>query len=113
MTKNKKLQNWVQEIADLCRPDAIHWCDGSQKEYDDIAQQAVKNGTYVPLNPAKRPNCFWVKSDPGDVARVEDRTYICSKMRIGRIILPSSCGIIRKYIGKIDSCHCTLVSNCG
>jgi phosphoenolpyruvate carboxykinase (GTP) len=79
MTKNKKLQNWVQEIADLCRPDAIHWCDGSQKEYDDIAQQAVKNGTYVPLNPAKRPNCFWVKSDPGDVARVEDRTYICSK----------------------------------
>lgn len=78
MTKNEKLIAWVEETARLCQPDRIYWCDGSQEEYDRIAEECVKAGTYVRLNPAKRPNCFWVHSDPGDVARVEDRTFICT-----------------------------------
>lgn len=79
MTKNKKLLDWVNEVAALCTPDRIHWCDGSQKENDELCAQAVKAGTFIPLNPAKRPNSFLVRSDPGDVARVEDRTFVCAK----------------------------------
>lgn len=78
MTRNKKLLDWVNEIAALCTPDRIHWCDGSQKENDELCAQAVKAGTFIPLNSAKRPNCFLVRSDPGDVARVEDRTFVCA-----------------------------------
>jgi len=72
--QNAKLQQWVQEAADICRPEAIHWCDGSQAEYDALMAQMVQAGMATPL--AKRPNSFLFRSDPSDVARVEDRTYI-------------------------------------
>ena len=81
MTRNKKLLDWVNEVAALCTPDHIHWCDGSQKENDELCAQAVKAGTFIPLNPAKRPNSFLVRSDPADVARVEDRTFVCAKTK--------------------------------
>jgi phosphoenolpyruvate carboxykinase (GTP) len=77
-TQNKKLQTWVEEIASLTRPDDIHWCDGSAEEYDDLAQRLVDAGTFERLSDAKRPNSYLALSDPDDVARVEDRTFICS-----------------------------------
>jgi phosphoenolpyruvate carboxykinase (GTP) len=78
-TKNEKLLAWVEEVAELTRPDAIHWCDGSSTEYDALAQQLVDAGTFERLSEAKRPNSYLALSDPGDVARVEDRTFICSE----------------------------------
>jgi phosphoenolpyruvate carboxykinase (GTP) len=77
-TKNEKLLAWVEQVAELTRPDAIHWCDGSAAEYDALAQQLVDAGTFERLSEAKRPNSYLALSDPGDVARVEDRTFICS-----------------------------------
>ena len=74
---NKKLEAWVKEVSDLCQPDNIHWCDGSQEEYDRLFEEMVKSGATVPL--AKRPGSFLFRSDPSDVARVENRTFISSK----------------------------------
>lgn len=76
MTKNKKLLQWVKEMVDLCQPDSVHWCDGSEAENQMLIQKVVENGSFVPV--PKRPNSYWVVSDPKDVARVEDRTFICS-----------------------------------
>jgi phosphoenolpyruvate carboxykinase (GTP) len=78
-TTHAKLLDWVGEIAKLTQPDAIHWCDGSAEEYDALAQALIDAGTFERLSDAKRPNSYLALSDPGDVARVEDRTFICSE----------------------------------
>ena len=82
-TKNAKLVAWVREIAELTGPDRVEWADGSEQEWTRLTQLLVDNGTFVKLDESKRPNSFYAKSDPTDVARVEDRTYICSENEAG------------------------------
>jgi len=75
----KKLKTWVHDVAILTNAETVHWCDGSEKEYDSLCQQLIKNKTFIPLNPTVRPHSFLARSNPDDVARVEDSTYICSQ----------------------------------
>ena len=78
-TKNARLLAWVQEIQELCQPERVHWCDGSEAEYDEMMRLLVESGAAQKLDESKRPNSYLVRSDPNDVARVEDRTFICSE----------------------------------
>src|ERR687893_1888748 len=77
-TSNATLQDWVDEVAELTKPAAVHWCDGSPEEYEQLCQTLIEQGTFERLSETERPNSYLARSDPGDVARVEDRTFICT-----------------------------------
>src|SRR5678809_649534 len=78
VVNHRELNEWVRQVADLCKPDLVRWCDGSKAEYNELCEMLVDKGTFTRLNPKKRPNSYACFSDPSDVARVEDRTFICS-----------------------------------
>ncbi|MGJ8656395.1 MAG: phosphoenolpyruvate carboxykinase (GTP) [Akkermansiaceae bacterium] len=80
-TRHTALNSWISKMSDLCQPKDIHWCDGSEEEWSSLTQQLVEAGTLIQLNPEKRPNSFLARSAPSDVARVEERTYICTKRK--------------------------------
>src|SRR3990170_5070006 len=79
--KNRKLAQWVKAMSTLCQPDRIHWCDGSRKESDRLCAEMLEKGTLTKLDEAKRPNSYLARSNPSDVARVEERTFICSERK--------------------------------
>ena len=81
-TRNKKVLDWVKEMATLCQPDNVYWCDGTAQEYARLCNELVEKGTFIKLNPKKRPNSFLARSNPKDVARVEARTFICCEKEI-------------------------------
>src|SRR3954454_7895074 len=81
-TRNQALIEWVEEVAGRIQPDDVHWCDGSAEEYDALARVLIDAGTFERLSDAKRPNSYLALSDPADVARVEDRTFICSEREV-------------------------------
>ncbi|MCB1180472.1 MAG: phosphoenolpyruvate carboxykinase (GTP) [Chlamydiia bacterium] len=78
---NQQLKQWIEEVVELCQPNRVHFCNGSELEAASLCKEMVKNGTFIPLNDEKRPNSFLARSNPKDVARVEDRTFICSKTK--------------------------------
>ena len=80
-TANRKVLTWVRQMAELCQPERIHWCDGSDAENQALCDLMVKSGTFIKLNAKKRPGCYLARSHPSDVARVEDRTFICSQTK--------------------------------
>src|SRR5262245_26587332 len=78
LARNTHLIRWVEKMANLTKPDQIHWVDGSKEEYDAVCEQLIGSGTFIRLNQELWPGCFYARSDANDVARVEDRTFICS-----------------------------------
>ena len=80
-TVKNELKSWVADMVNLFNPDDVYWCDGSKKEYDSLSNLLVKKGTFIKLNEKLRPNSYACFSHPSDVARVEDRTYICSRRK--------------------------------
>src|SRR6266536_3454042 len=78
LSRNSHLLRWIEKMADLTKPDRVHWMDGSQEEYDELCDQMVASGTFIRLNQELWPGCFYARSDASDVARLESRTFICS-----------------------------------
>ena len=96
--KHKQLLKWVEDVAGLCKPDQVYFCDGSKEEYQEMLRLMLQAGTAIELNPKKRPGSIFVRSDTADVARVEDRTYICSPTRTTQV--PRTTGKTRSKCGE-------------
>lgn len=78
LSKNKHLLKWIEKMVELCQPDSVYWVDGSKAEYNRLCAQMVEQGTFIKLNKKLWPGCYYARTDVSDVARVEDRTFICS-----------------------------------